>query len=107
MQAASVGGLFLQAASVGGLFLFDLDFLIGSVRRESQLKGIAKAKAAGVYQGRRPSIDAAVVQELKARGLGPSKITQDRPGVGLSGVGFINSGHLAQTPQAFQSGLHR
>jgi DNA invertase Pin-like site-specific DNA recombinase len=47
-----------------------------NLRRERQLEGIAKAKAAGVYAGKgRPvSIDAAKVAELKAQGLGPTAI---------------------------------
>jgi hypothetical protein len=39
-----------------------------NLRRERQLEGIAKAKAAGVYKGRPASIDAARVRELKAQG---------------------------------------
>src|SRR6478609_7645158 len=31
-----------------------------NLRRERQLEGIAKAKAAGVYRGRKPSVDASV-----------------------------------------------
>jgi DNA invertase Pin-like site-specific DNA recombinase len=34
-----------------------------NLRRERQMEGIAKAKAAGVYRGRRPSIDASRVRE--------------------------------------------
>jgi DNA invertase Pin-like site-specific DNA recombinase len=33
-----------------------------NLRRERQLEGIAKAKAAGVYKGRPPSIDVRKVQ---------------------------------------------
>ena len=40
-----------------------------NLRRERQLEGIAKAKAAGVYKGRKPSIDRAVVAQLRAEGL--------------------------------------
>jgi DNA invertase Pin-like site-specific DNA recombinase len=40
-----------------------------NLRRERQLEGIAKAKAAGVYKGRPASIDATKVCELKAKGL--------------------------------------
>jgi hypothetical protein len=47
-----------------------------NLRRERQLEGIAKAKAAGVYKGRPASIDAAKVRELKAQGLGPSQIAK-------------------------------
>src|SRR5271154_1793168 len=35
-----------------------------NLRRERQLEGIAKAKAAGVYKGRPPSIEASRVREL-------------------------------------------
>ena len=45
-------------------------------RREHQLEGIAKAKAAGVYKGRRPSIDLAQVEKLKAVGLGATEIAK-------------------------------
>jgi hypothetical protein len=61
-----------------------------NLRRERQLEGIAKAKAAGVYKGRPLSIDAAQVRELKAGGArsrGDRQDAQDRPCVGLSGVG--------------------
>src|SRR5258706_9691118 len=44
-----------------------------NLRKERQLEGIAKAKAAGVYKGRRVSIDAATVREMKAQGLGPRR----------------------------------
>lgn len=47
-----------------------------NLRRERQLEGIAKAKAAGVYKGRPPSIDAARVAELKAEGMGPAEIAR-------------------------------
>ena len=47
-----------------------------NLRRERQLEGIAKAKAAGVYKGRPASIDAAHVRELKGRGLGASEIAK-------------------------------
>jgi DNA invertase Pin-like site-specific DNA recombinase len=47
-----------------------------NLRRERQMEGIAKAKAAGVYKGRPASIDAARVRELKADGVGPSEIAK-------------------------------
>jgi DNA invertase Pin-like site-specific DNA recombinase len=47
-----------------------------NLRRERQLEGIAKAKAAGVYKGRPASIDADRVRELKAQGLGASEIAK-------------------------------
>jgi hypothetical protein len=47
-----------------------------SLRRERQLEGIAKAKAAGVYKGRPPSIEASLVRELKAQGMRPVDIAK-------------------------------
>jgi DNA invertase Pin-like site-specific DNA recombinase len=47
-----------------------------NLRRERQLEGIAKAKAAGVYKGRPASIDAEQVRKLKAEGMGPSEIAK-------------------------------
>jgi DNA invertase Pin-like site-specific DNA recombinase len=41
-------------------------------RRERQ----AKAKAAGVYRGRKPSVDAVEVRRFKAEGLGASQISE-------------------------------
>ena len=47
-----------------------------NLRKERQLEGIAKAKAAGVYKGRPASIDPAQIQQLKAEGMGPSQIAK-------------------------------
>lgn len=47
-----------------------------NLRRERQLEGIAKAKAAGVYKGRPASIDAARVREMRAQGIGPTEIAK-------------------------------
>src|SRR5882724_9694204 len=47
-----------------------------NLRRERQLEGIAKAKVAGVYKGRKPSIVPAEVKALKAEGMGPSAIAK-------------------------------
>jgi DNA invertase Pin-like site-specific DNA recombinase len=47
-----------------------------NLRKERQLEGIAKAKAAGVYKGRPTSINPARIQELKAQGIGPSQIAK-------------------------------
>jgi DNA invertase Pin-like site-specific DNA recombinase len=56
-----------------------------NLRKERQLEGIAKAKANGVYSGRRASIDAASVREMKAQGLGASAIAKAL-GVGRASV---------------------
>src|ERR1700687_3131257 len=47
-----------------------------NLRRERQLEGIAKAKVAGVYKGRKPTIDVAKIEALKASGLGPTDIAR-------------------------------
>jgi DNA invertase Pin-like site-specific DNA recombinase len=47
-----------------------------NLRRKPQLEGIAKAKAAGVYKGRPPSIEASRVRELKAQGMRPVDIAK-------------------------------
>lgn len=47
-----------------------------NLRRERQMEGIAKAKAAGVYKGRKPSIDASAVKKLRAEGLGAATIAK-------------------------------
>jgi DNA invertase Pin-like site-specific DNA recombinase len=47
-----------------------------NLRRERQLEGIAKAKAEGVYKGRKPSIDVVRVREMKEQGLGASEIAK-------------------------------
>jgi len=44
-----------------------------NLRKERQAEGIAKAKAAGVYKGRPPSIDVMKVRDLKKKGLGASE----------------------------------
>jgi DNA invertase Pin-like site-specific DNA recombinase len=56
-----------------------------NLRRERQLEGIAKAKAAGVYKGRPASIDAAQVRELQAQGMGATEIAKAL-GIGRASV---------------------
>jgi DNA invertase Pin-like site-specific DNA recombinase len=56
-----------------------------NIRRERQLEGIAKAKAAGVYKGRPPSIDVAKVRALLAKGMGASEIAREM-GIGRASV---------------------
>ncbi|MCG8341032.1 MAG: helix-turn-helix domain-containing protein [Cytophagales bacterium] len=48
------------------------------LKRERQLEGIAKAKAAGKYKGRKPLSDDIVtkVRVLKASGVSPTKIAK-------------------------------
>jgi DNA invertase Pin-like site-specific DNA recombinase len=53
--------------------------------KERQMEGIAKAKAAGVYKGRPPSVDRAKIADLKAQGFGPSQIAR-KLGIGRASV---------------------
>lgn len=56
-----------------------------AIRKERQLEGIAKAKAEGVYKGRKASIDADRVQELAADGKGATEIAKEL-GIGRASV---------------------
>jgi DNA invertase Pin-like site-specific DNA recombinase len=56
-----------------------------AIRRERQMEGIAKAKAEGVYRGRKPSIDPARVRALQAEGLGATEIAKTL-GIGRASV---------------------
>lgn len=47
-----------------------------AIRRERQLEGIAKAKAAGVYKGRKPSVPVEDVKRLKGEGMGAAQIAK-------------------------------
>ncbi|KQP10168.1 integrase [Methylobacterium sp. Leaf99] len=69
--STAAGRCFLQMLGVFAEFETNL-------RRERQLEGIAKAKAAGVYEGKgRPaSIPADRVREMHAAGSGPSAIAK-------------------------------
>jgi DNA invertase Pin-like site-specific DNA recombinase len=56
-----------------------------NLRKERQIDGIAKAKAAGVYKGRPATIQADQIKALKAEGLGASEIAR-RLGIGRASV---------------------
>ena len=89
-----------------GVFEFET-----SLRRERQLEGIAKAKAAGVYRGRKPSIEPAQVRELRSQGLGATEICEGArhwPGEGLSGFGSrqLNSSPARGTGEFVCGGHH-
>lgn len=56
-----------------------------ALRRERQLEGIAKAKAAGVYKGRKPTVPVAEVRELYQGGAGPQEIAK-RLNIGRASV---------------------
>lgn len=65
---------------LGSFAEFELD-----IRRERQLEGIAKAKAQGVYKGRKPSIDPEEVSKALAAGESPTTLAK-RLGVARSSV---------------------
>lgn len=56
-----------------------------NIRKERQMEGIAKAKAAGVYKGRRPVIDPVLVKQMQADGLGATDIAK-KLGIGRASV---------------------
>lgn len=56
-----------------------------AIRRERQMEGIAKAKAAGVYKGRKPSVDITAINALRAEGIGATEIAK-RLGIGRASV---------------------
>lgn len=56
-----------------------------NLRKERQMEGIAKAKAKGIYTGRKPSIDGDKIRALQAEGVGPAQIAK-RLGIARSSV---------------------
>jgi len=56
-----------------------------NLRKERQMEGIAKAKAAGVYKGRKPSVDVGKVQSLHREGMGATAIAKEL-GIGRASV---------------------
>jgi DNA invertase Pin-like site-specific DNA recombinase len=76
--ATAAGKCFLDMLGVFAEFETNL-------RRERQLEGIAKAKAAGVYKGRKPTISGAEIRKLKKDGLGATEIAK-RLGIGRASV---------------------
>lgn len=70
----------LVLAILGAVAEFETD-----IRRERQREGIEKAKVAGAYKGRKPSVDVARVRELREGGMGPSAIAKEL-GVGRTSV---------------------
>jgi len=56
-----------------------------AIIRKRQAEGIAKAKAKGVYRGRKPSISMSQVRELHGAGLGATEIARQL-GIGRASV---------------------
>ena len=65
----STGRLMLSV--LGAVSCFEND-----IRRERQMEGVAKAKAAGKYRGRPSSIQPDAVRELRQQGLGATEIAK-------------------------------
>jgi DNA invertase Pin-like site-specific DNA recombinase len=78
--ATAAGKAFLDMLGVFAEFEANL-------RRERQMEGIAKAKAAGVYagKGRKPSVDGVKVRAMRADGVAPSAIAKAL-GIGRASV---------------------
>ena len=75
---SSAGKAFLQMLGVFAEFET-------SLRKERQLEGIAKAKGAGKYKGRKPSVPVDDIKRLASEGLGASAIAKQL-GVGRASV---------------------
>lgn len=56
-----------------------------ALRKERQMEGIEKAKAAGVYKGRKPSVDIESVRAMAAAGEKPTEIARTL-GIGRASV---------------------
>jgi DNA invertase Pin-like site-specific DNA recombinase len=85
--STSVGKCFLQMLSVFAEFETNL-------RRERQLEGIAKAKANGMYKGRKKVIDEDKVRQLHSDGMGASAIARE---LGISRRSVYNA--ISKTAQ--------
>lgn len=68
-----------------------------AIRRERQAEGIAKAKAAGVYKGRKPSVPVAEVKAMLAAGASPSEIAKAL-NIGRASVYRVRDGEAVLTP---------
>jgi DNA invertase Pin-like site-specific DNA recombinase len=76
--ATAAGKCFLDMLGVFAEFETNL-------RKERQMEGIAKAKERGVYRGRKATIDADKVRELRDGGMSPTKIAKEM-GIGRASV---------------------
>lgn len=61
----------LMLGILGAVAAFETD-----LRKERQREGIEKAKAKGVYKGRKPSVDVAAVRALRNEGVSPTEIAK-------------------------------
>lgn len=67
--STAAGKAFLQMLGVFAEFETNL-------RRERQMEGIAKAKAAGVYKGRKATVDTGEIKRLHNEGMGATEIAR-------------------------------
>lgn len=67
--ASPAGMAFLQMLGVFAQFET-------AIRKERQLEGIAKAKAAGTYKGRKRTVPTAEVRRMRAEGISPTEIAR-------------------------------
>lgn len=70
----------LMLTILGAVAAFETD-----IRKERQREGIDRAKAAGVYKGRKPSVDVGAVRQLRDQGIGGSEIAKQL-GIGRASV---------------------
>ncbi|MBV2146677.1 recombinase family protein [Sphingobium sp. AS12] len=70
----------LTLSILGAVAEFETD-----IRKERQRDGIDRAKANGVYRGRKPSIDTARIETLMAAGMTPAAIAREM-GIGRASV---------------------
>lgn len=70
----------IETETPAGRLFFAIMGAIGQfeteLRRERQLEGINRAKANGVYRGRKPTVPREKVLELKSSGMGPAEIAR-------------------------------
>ncbi|WP_277980667.1 recombinase family protein [Sphingomonas phyllosphaerae] len=62
----------LMLGILGAVAAFEAD-----IRKERQADGIARAKAAGVYKGRKPTVDTALVRSMHSEGKRPADIARE------------------------------
>jgi DNA invertase Pin-like site-specific DNA recombinase len=71
----------IDTATAAGKCFFDMLGVFAefetNLRRERQLEGIARAKAAGVYKGRKRSVPVDEVKQMRAGGRSPTEIAEE------------------------------
>jgi hypothetical protein len=73
------------------IVILTTDLCETNLRRERQLEGIAKAKAAGVYKGPPASIDAAQVRAIRRRASGHRKLQRHSRSAARRSIGCWTS----------------